>query len=69
MYLIKKDIIDDNGKMEISFEKVVDDLLMLSMSSQKKDQGILSYWRLTKVVGIPPLEIGIDCENGAARGR
>lgn len=64
MFLTKKNIICKESKLKVSFERVDDDLLMISISNETPNQGILSYWRLTKVVGIPPLEIGIDCNNG-----
>lgn len=64
MYLIKKDINNEETEIDISFEKVVDDLLMITISNQAQNHEILSYWRLTKLVGIPPLEIGINCNNG-----
>ena len=64
MFLTKKKIIYKGSKSNVSFEKVDDDLLMISISYETPTRGILSYWRLTRVVGIPPLEIGIDCNNG-----
>lgn len=64
MFLTKKNIVCKESKLNVSFEKVADDLLMISISNEILNKGILSYWRLTKVVGIPPLEIGIDCNNG-----
>ena len=64
MYLIKKSIDSKKTKMDIYFEKVADDLLMISITNQMQYDGILSYWRLTKVTQMPPLEIGIECKNG-----
>ena len=64
MFLSKKNVISEESKIYVSFEKVVDDLLMITISNQTLNRGLLSYWRLTKVVGMPPLEIGIDCNNG-----
>lgn len=64
MFLTKKNIICKESNLKVPFEKVDDDLLMISISNETPNQGILSYWRLTKVVGIPPLEIGIDCNKG-----
>lgn len=64
MFLKKKELVTSELRIDISFEKVADDLLMISLSNQVQNQGLLSYWRLTKVVGIPPLEIGIDCKEG-----
>lgn len=64
MYLIKNDLVSYETKIKISFEIVCDDLLMINISNYIQSHGILSYWRLTKVIGIPPLEIGIDCQEG-----
>lgn len=64
MLLKKKEIVTSKSKIKVSFEKMADDLLMISLSNEIHNQGILSYWRLTKVVGMPPLEIGIDCQEG-----
>lgn len=64
MLLIKKEISNIKSKMNVFFEKVADDLLMISLTNQIENQGIPSYWRLTKTVGMPPLEIGIDCQQG-----
>jgi hypothetical protein len=63
MYLIKKDINDLNTEIEVTFEKVVEDLLMVTVKNNLDSENILSYWRLTQVQGIPPLELGIDCEK------
>lgn len=62
MVLIKKDIVEET-KTEICFEKIVDDLIMISITNELPFDSIPSYWRLTKVTGIPPLEIGIDCKS------
>ena len=64
MLLIKKEVINRKTKVDISFEKVASDLLMVSLTNQMENQGIPSYWRLTKTIGIPPLEIGINCQYG-----
>lgn len=55
--------IGKESKTYITLEKVVDDLLMISIINDFQNDDILSYWRLTKVVGIPPLEIGINCKS------
>ena len=65
MYL-KQIGIGKESKTNIAFEKVVDDLLMISIINDFQNDEILSYWRLTKVTGIPPLEIGINCKIGRA---
>ncbi len=62
MYL-KQIGIGKESKTNIAFEKVVDDLLMISIINDFQNDEILSYWRLTKVTGIPPLEIGINCKS------
>lgn len=64
MYLVKKDIKSEEIKVNVTFEKVVDDLLMISVMPQLQNNNVPSYWRLTKVKGIPPLEIGVNCRNG-----
>lgn len=64
MLLIKKGLSNIKSKMNVIFEKVADDLLMVSLTNQIENKGIPSYWRLTKTIGIPPLEIGIDCQQG-----
>ncbi|ECB9712482.1 hypothetical protein FL878_06985 [Listeria monocytogenes] len=52
-------------KNQITIEKVVDDLLMVDIKIDiNKNKDYYNYWRLTKIVGIPPLEIGID-EDGS----
>lgn len=63
MLLIKKGVDSSQIKINVIFEKVADDLLMISLVNSDY-KGIPSYWRLTNVVGIPPLEIGIDCQDG-----
>lgn len=63
LLLTKKGLITSKIRINITFEKVADDLLMISLVNPEY-KGIPSYWRLTNVVGIPPLEIGIDCQNG-----
>lgn len=61
MYL-KQIGVERESKVSVDFQKVVDDLLMVSLVNDSSN-GVLSYWRLTAVIGIPPLEIGVDCEN------
>ncbi len=63
MLLIKKDLVTSKKKINIVFEKVAEDLLMISLVNPEF-KGIPSYWRLTNVIGIPPLELGIDCQDG-----
>lgn len=64
MLLTKKGISIIKTAMNVCFEKVSDDLLMISLTNQIESHGIPSYWRLTKTDGIPPLAIGIDCQQG-----
>jgi hypothetical protein len=64
MLLKKKEISNLKTEMNVYFEKVADDLLMVSLTNQIEKQGISSYWRLTRTVAIPPLEIGVDCKHG-----
>lgn len=63
LLLIKKGLVTSKIKTNIIFEMVADDLLMISLVNPEF-KGIPSYWRLTNVVGIPPLELGIDCQDG-----
>lgn len=58
-----KKVVGEEVSVKVIFEKVVEDLLMVSLTTQPQPHGILSYWRLVKVSGIPPLEIGVNCEN------
>lgn len=62
MYLNKIGV-GKETKVNVNFEKVVDDLLMISIINEPQNDNVLSYWRLTKVQGIPPLEIGINSKN------
>lgn len=51
---------------KVIMEKVVDDLLMISIKiDSNKNKDYYDYWRLTKTMGIPPLEIGIDGTDGS----
>ncbi|HAK1623368.1 TPA: hypothetical protein H1053_002826, partial [Listeria monocytogenes] len=55
-----------NVKSEVHMEKVVDDLLMISVKMDiKNNKSYYDYWRLTRTMGIPPLEIGIDKTDGS----
>ena len=63
MLLKKRGLDFSKKKINITFEKVANDLLMISLVDMKI-KGIPSYWRLTNNFGIPPLELGIDCLNG-----
>lgn len=63
MYL-KQIGVEQESKVNVVFEKVVDDLLMISLVNDS-DNEVLSYWRLTEVAGIPPLEVGINCKNNS----
>ena len=65
MYLKKIAEINKEKNVKIDFEKVVDDLLMISIGiSEENEKGVLNYWRLTKARDIPPLEIGISVIDG-----
>lgn len=58
-----KKVKNDN---KVLMEKVVDDLLMISIKmDSNKNKDYYDYWRLTKTMGIPPLEIGIDSTDGS----
>lgn len=67
MYLLKKAVIDEI-EVDIDFEMVAEDLLMISIMNESMKNNVLSYWRLTKVVGIPPLEIGVNCNHQCLAG-
>ena len=62
MYLHSK---GTGAEMEfhVDIEAVPGDLLILSISKKAVPNRVMSYWRLTKVDRLPPLEIGIDCEE------
>ncbi|MBC2062849.1 hypothetical protein IBB80_04240 [Listeria marthii] len=61
MTKIKEQVVEN----QIIMEKVVDDLLMIEIKVDiNKSKDYYNYWRLTKTVEIPPLEIGID-EDGS----
>lgn len=65
MYLTKITETNKEKSMEITFEKVANDLLMISIEiNEGNTKDVLNYWRLTKVKGIPPLEIGISAVDG-----
>lgn len=49
--------------MNIMFETVTNDLLMVSVV-YNDHIGTPCYWRLTGMNGIPPLEVGIDYKKG-----
>jgi hypothetical protein len=63
MYLTKTGVLDSKLIIDISFEQVADDLLLVRIVNRAQ-QGIPSYWRLTNAVDIPPLELGVDCQEG-----
>lgn len=64
MLLVKKEVSNTRAAVIVNFEMIADDLLMVSITNQIVSQRVPSYWRLTKTNGIPPLEIGIDCQQG-----
>ena len=65
MYLTKIAEINEEKNVKIDFEKVVDDLLMISIGiNEENEKGVLNYWRLTKAKGIPPLEMGVSNIDG-----
>ena len=52
----------------IEFEKVADDLLMVSLDNDINDQAqVFSYWRMLGNGGNPPLEVGINTETGTIK--
>ncbi len=64
MFLTTKDIDNEKDPADVSFEKVADDLLMVSIAIPTERDKSCSYWRLTNVLNMPPLEMGINYENG-----
>ncbi len=64
MFLAKKEISNIKTEMLVNFEKVADDLLMVSITNQIESHKPPCYWRLTKTNGIPPLEIGLNRQQG-----
>lgn len=66
MLLKKMNSENNNIDSEIHMEKVVEDLLMISIKIDKNNnKSYYDYWRLTGTMGIPPLEIGIDKTDGS----
>ena len=64
MFLKKKEIANIKNEFLVNFEKVADDLLMVSITNQLENHQPPSYWRLTKVNEVPPLEIGLNRQQG-----
>lgn len=62
MLLKMKDLTNEIN-YQCKFEKVVEDLVMITIESEIDIVRIMSYWRLTGVEDTPPLEIGINCDN------
>lgn len=68
MYLTKigKDI--NKSSTHVEFEKVADDLLMISVNNNTDDQSkVFSYWRVLGNGGNPPLEVGINTDTKAIK--
>ena len=61
--LLKMKDLTNEIKYQCKFEKVVEDLVMITIESEIDIVRIMSYWRLTGVEDTPPLEIGINCDN------
>lgn len=64
MYLKVIDIKKYKREVNTNFEYVSKDLLMINITFKCIDYVIPSYWRLTDVYNIPPLEIGINDKSG-----
>ena len=62
--LLVKDIKQKYNEFDILFEKIGDGLILISVINSSHECKIPCYWRLTKVCDIPPLEVGIDSQNG-----
>src|SRR5699024_6136445 len=66
MFLKKINSENISLQSEVYTEKVVDDLLMISIKMDiRNDKTYYDYWRLTRTTGVPPLEIGIDKTDGS----
>jgi hypothetical protein len=64
MYLSKNQVDNNETITQIEFEKVVEDLLMISIDYDTDDQSrVFSYWRLLGAGTRPPLEIGINTDR------
>ena len=65
MYLVKIGEKNTDVEDHVRFERVADNLLMISIEiGGKSKEAFLNYWRLVKTVDIPPLEIGISSIDG-----
>jgi hypothetical protein len=61
--LKKIDSVEDyNGMWNISFEQIVSDLILISIT-RDKSEALLSYCRLANIDDVPPLEIGFNCTS------
>lgn len=61
MYLTKIGENVDETNTNVEFEKVADDLIMISVNNDINDNTrVLSYWRLLGNGHNPPLEIGVN---------
>ena len=65
MYLSKISVSKTETNTQVEFEKVADDLLMISINNDTADsKTIFSYWRLVGTGANPPMEIGINTTTG-----
>lgn len=64
MYLKVIDIKNSEKRMTTNYEFFGYELLMVNISFNDIDATIPSYWRLTNVGNIPPLEIGVNTKSG-----
>lgn len=68
MFLLKEKTLSGVTFTQVEFEKVADDLLMISIINDINDQSTVpSYWRLLGRGTYPPLEIGINCDKGTIK--
>ncbi len=68
MYLTKigKNVSETDPHVE--FEKLADDLVMVSVNNDPNDRSrIFSYWRLSGDGSNPPLEIGVNSQTGTIK--
>jgi len=68
MYLKQIDKDTNKTATRIEFEKVANDLLMVSVNNDINDQAqVFSYWRMLGNRGNPPLEVGVNTETGTIK--
>lgn len=68
MYLKKIGKINTTASTHVEFEKIADDLVMISVDNNTNDQAsVFSYWRLRGSGVNPPLEVGVNMDTGVLK--